>query len=163
MTVDLALWYAPEPFSGEFMHPIDADRSIVAIGSLRLSAGSAASIHPEAHTFPHPVADDAWDIFEDTEDTPRQLRVRVPSVWMGHVLEYRARKNHAELTGPTISYTGTPELILPRAKYILLNQTEAPDLNGRRPMVSAALEEAMQAERSLGTRMPAAWRRVQAQ
>ena len=144
VTVEMAYWYTPEPFRGEFVHPIDADRNIIAIGDLWLSAGSVTAPHPEAHTFPHPVEDSAWAWFEDADDTPRKLRLRIGSQWMGHVLEYKAYQRHTELTAgaATTNWGGEPDVIIPRAKYFLLEMIGAENSALDRALLAAERIEA---------------------
>jgi hypothetical protein len=157
VTVELALWYAPYPFGPPWSHPLDADRNLVAISGLRFSAGKVSTTFPRVHAFPYRIEPDAFDIFEDADDTPRQLRLHVDDRWKGHVLEYKGWQRHAELTAgsATTSYTGNPNLILPRAKYFLLQAVGAPAAD-----IDRAEREAELAERRFGVELDGAKRVV---
>lgn len=121
VTIEMAWWYAPEPFDGEYRAPLDADRNLIAIGHLRPSKGNVASDTPAAHLFDEYIPLSAYDLFEDVDDTPRQLRLYGLTDYKGRVLEYAGLTRTAELTGPTISYPGDRDLLLNVAMDILDN------------------------------------------
>jgi hypothetical protein len=149
VTVRMAYWYLPVIFGPPWSHELNADHNVTAIGDMRISKSSVQDTNPAAHIFPLNIISRGWDVFEDTQNPPRRLRLNVPSAYAGHVLEYKAAQRHAELTSPTVSYTGSDLLILARAKYYALLRTEEPDGAGRMPLTSQAEKDMVVAERPI--------------
>lgn len=151
--------YVPDPDPHFEQAAMDADRSLVAIGGLRLSNGSVlGSSVGRGYGFGDALRPKNFSIFEDTEDTPRLLRLDIAGAYRGHVLEYQGWKIHPEFTAVTTSYAGTPELLLPRARAILLRNVGA-DAGE----VMAAEATADRAERDLAVRIPMGYRAVMSQ
>lgn len=156
VTAYVQLLYLAEPEWNNIVN-IDADRNLVMIGGLRVGERSVLRDVPvNMSEFTRGVPAGAWSIFEDVDNTPRQLRLRLPRYWMGHVLEYTGYQRTAEFTGPTVSFVGTPELILPRARYNFLR-----DQGENREAVRDALQEALEAERTLRVKVPGGYQTVQ--
>jgi hypothetical protein len=125
VTVYLQILYVADPDNLQEEAAIDADRNLVWIGKLRVSTQSVLSDNGHGYVFANGFGNQNFHIMEDTEDTPRQLRLDVAGSYRGRVLEYEGYKNHAELTGPTISYTGDVNMLLARAKQYVLAWTNA--------------------------------------
>lgn len=145
VTLYVQFLYVPDPDLAYEQAAIDADRALVWIGGLKVSKGSVLSSNGRGYAFGIPLRLQNFDVVEDTEDTPRLLRLDVAGSYRGHVLEYEGWKIHPEFTGPTVSYAGTPELILPRARAIMLRNAAADPGE-----VAAAEASAAAAEAALG-------------
>ena len=147
VSVYTQLLYVADPEPSFEQAAIDADRALAWIGDLKYSTQSVLGVNGLGYHFADGLRTKNFSIVEDTEDTPRLLRLDVAGALRGHVLEYKGYKIHPEFTGPTVSFAGTPELILPRARAILLRNSGADTA-----MVRDAEAEAREAEATLSER-----------
>lgn len=146
VTVDLSYWFAGEPLAGYTSQPLDADRNLVYVGRVRVSEPISA-IGYGGYDFFADLADDAWEVVEDMDDTPRLFRAHVTGL-QGRVLEYQGYRRMAEATGPSVSIPVPPELLLPRARYFLHRDYQ------EREQAADALAEAMDVEKRLRVQVP---------
>ena len=166
VTVDMSYWYGEDPAAASHEYPIDVDRNLVGISDLWVGGLIGDATSQESYNFNQAfLPPEAYDIFEDVDNTPRLLRLRIGSEWNQRVLEYKGWQRQAELTGPTITWNGTPELILARAKYYMLRETASgEDDFARLREFRRELEEIERPEpKGLAVRLPHSLKRVQAQ
>ena len=166
VTVDMAWWYGEDPAGDSHEYPLDADRNLVGISDLwaggQISdASSQQSYNYNESWFPP----ETYDIFEDVDNTPRLLRLRIGSEWNQRGLEYKGWQRQAEITGPTITWNGTPELILARAKYYMLRDTFSGEDEWRRMrLYESELKEIERREpNGLAVSLPLSFKRIMSQ